>query len=106
MTDNRDRTLIALILIFAGIIFLGDTLGEYRFNIFLFVRSYWPALLIIFGFHILLQKSSLWFLVPLIVIGLSLFVIYNLVNHQPFYFRPQPGIKFFNFNNLPNLPFR
>ncbi|MFP4199228.1 MAG: LiaI-LiaF-like domain-containing protein, partial [Halanaerobium sp.] len=53
MTDNRDRSLIAVILIFAGIIFLGDTLGEYNFNIFFFLRSYWPLLLIIFGFHIL-----------------------------------------------------
>jgi len=101
MTDNRDRSLIAIILIFAGIIFLGDTLGEYNFNIFFFIRSYWPVLLIIFGFHILLQKSSLWFIVPIIVIGLALYLIYMLVNQQPFYFVPQIRMRIFDFNNLP-----
>lgn len=101
MTDNRDRSLIAIILIFAGIIFLGDTLGEYNFNIFFFIRSYWPVLLIIFGFHILLQKSSLWFIVPIIVIGLALYLIYMLVNQQPFYFVPQLRMRIFDFNNLP-----
>ncbi|RCW54670.1 MULTISPECIES: LiaF transmembrane domain-containing protein [Halanaerobium] len=101
MTDNRDRSLIALILIFAGIIFLGDSLGEYNFNIFLFIRSYWPVLLIIFGLHILLQKSSFWFIVPIIVIGLSLYLIYLLVNQQPFYFIPQMRMRIFDFNNLP-----
>jgi hypothetical protein len=101
MTDNRDRSLIAIILIFAGIIFLGDTIGEYNFNIFFFIRSYWPVLLIIFGFHILLQKSSLWFIVPIIVIGLALYLIYMLVNQQPFYFVPQIRMRIFDFNNLP-----
>ncbi len=101
MTDNRDRSLIAIILIFVGIIFLGDSLGEYNFNIFFFIRSYWPVLLIIFGFHILLQKSNLWFIVPIIVIGLSLYVIYMLVNQQPFYFIPQFRMRIFDFNNLP-----
>ncbi|MFN2340011.1 MAG: LiaI-LiaF-like domain-containing protein [Halanaerobium sp.] len=101
MTDNRDRSLIAIILIFAGIIFLGDSLGEYNFNIFFFIRSYWPVLLIIFGFHILLQKSSLWFIVPIIVIGLALYLIYMLVNQQPFYFVPQLRMRIFDFNNLP-----
>jgi hypothetical protein len=80
---------------------LGDTLGEYNFNIFFFIRSYWPVLLIIFGFHILLQKSSLWFIVPIIVIGLALYLIYMLVNQQPFYFVPQIRMRIFDFNNLP-----
>jgi hypothetical protein len=101
MTDNRDRSLIAIILIFIGIIFLGDSLGEDNFNIFFFIRSYWPVLLIIFGFHILLQKSNLWFIVPVIVIGLALYIIYMLVNQQPFYFIPQFRMRIFDFNNLP-----
>ncbi len=101
MTDNRDRILIAVILIFAGIIFLGDTLGKYNFNIIFFLRSYWPLLFIIFGFHILLQKSRFWFLVPLVVIGISLYLIYMLVNQQPFYFMPQFRMRIFDFKNLP-----
>jgi len=101
MTDNRDRSLLALILIFGGIIFLGDTLGQYNFNIIFFLRSYWPLLLIVFGFHILLQKSRFWFLVPLVVIGISLYLIYMLVNQQPFYFMPQFRMRIFDFNNLP-----
>ncbi|MFW5885703.1 MAG: LiaF transmembrane domain-containing protein [Halanaerobium sp.] len=101
MTDNRDRSLIAVILIFAGIIFLGDTLGEYNFNIFFFLRSYWPLLLIIFGFHILLQKSSFWFIVPISIIVLALYLIYMLVNQQPFYFVPQIRMHIFDFNHLP-----
>mgnify|MGYP006301926529 CR=1 FL=1 len=101
MTDNRDRTLLALILIFAGIIFLGDSLGEYNFNIFFFIRSYWPVLLIIYGIHILLQNSNLWFIVPLVIIGLSLYMIYNLVNQQPFYFMPQIRMRIFDFKNFP-----
>ncbi|PTV98610.1 hypothetical protein C8C76_11516 [Halanaerobium saccharolyticum] len=101
MTDNRDRSLIAIILIFAGVIFLGDTLGEYNFNLFFFLRSYWPVLLIIFGFHMLLQNSSFWFVVPVIVIGLALYLIYMLVNQQPFYFMPQIRMRIFDFDNLP-----
>lgn len=101
MTDNRDRSLIAIILIFAGIIFLGDTLGEYNFNLFFFLRSYWPVLLIIFGFHMLLQNSSFWFVVPVIVIGLALYLIYMLVNQQSFYFMPQIRMRIFDFDNLP-----
>ena len=101
MTDNRDRSLIAIILIFTGIIFLGDTLGKYNFNIFFFLRSYWPLLLIIFGFHILLQKSKFWFVVPLLVIVLSLYLLYMLVNQQPLYFIPQMRIRNFDLNNLP-----
>lgn len=101
MTDNRDRSLIAIILIFAGLIFLGDTLGKYNFNIIFFLRSYWPVLLIIFGFHILLQKSKFWFIVPLILIGTSLYLIYMLFNQQPFYFIPQMRMRIFDFNNIP-----
>ncbi|TDO77754.1 hypothetical protein DFR79_13122 [Halanaerobium saccharolyticum] len=101
MTDNRDRSLIAIILIFAGVIFLGDSLGEYNFNLIFFLRSYWPALLIVFGFHILLQKSRFWFIVPLVVIGLSLYLIYMLVNQHPFYFMPQLRMRIFNFNSFP-----
>ena len=101
MTNNRDRSLTALILIFAGIIFLGDTLGKYNFNIIFFLRSYWPVLLIVFGFHILLQKSKLWFIVPLIVTVLFLYLIYMLVNQQPFYYIPQFRMHIFDFKNLP-----
>lgn len=101
MTDNRDRTLIAVILIFAGIIFLGDTLGKYNFNIFFFLRSYWPLLLIIFGFHILLQKTKFWFIVPTLIAGLSIYLIYLLINQQSFYFIPKMRMKIFDFNNLP-----
>lgn len=101
MTNNRDRILAATILIFSGIIFLGDSLGQYNFNIFFFLQSYWPLLLIIFGFHILLQKNKFWFIVPLIIAGLSLYLIYLLVNQQSFYFIPQIRMKIFNFKNLP-----
>jgi hypothetical protein len=101
MTDNRDRSLIAIILIFTGIIFLGDTLGKYNFNIFFFLRSYWPLLLIIFGFHTLLQKTKFWFIVPVVVALLSIYLIYLLVNQQSFYFIPQMRMRIFNFNNLP-----
>lgn len=101
MTDNRERKLIAIILIFAGIIFLGDTLGEYNFNIFFFLRSYWPVLLIIFGFHMLLQNSGFWFLVPVAVIVLGLYMVYMLVNGQPLYFIPQMRMKIFEFNDFP-----
>jgi len=101
MTDNRDRSLIAIILIFAGIIFLGDSLGEYNFKLIFFLRSCWPLLLIILGFHILLQKSRFWFIVPLAVIGLSFYLIYMLVNQQPFYFMPQFRMRIFNFNSFP-----
>ncbi|SDJ07381.1 hypothetical protein SAMN04515654_12619 [Halanaerobium congolense] len=101
MTDNRDRSLIALILIFAGIIFLGDSLGKYNFNIFFFLRSYWPVLLIIFGFHILLQKTKFWFIVPTIIILAAGYLIYLLLNNQSFYFMPQIRMRIFNFKNLP-----
>jgi hypothetical protein len=101
MTDNRDRSLVAVILIFAGIIFLGDTLGKYSFNIFFFLRSYWPLLLIIFGFHILLQKTKFWFIVPATVAVLSIYLIYLLINQQSFHFIPQLRMKIFNFKDSP-----
>jgi len=101
MTDNRDRSLVALILIFAGLIFLGDSLGKYNFNIFFFLRSCWPVLLIIFGFHILLQKTKFWFIVPTVIILSAVYLIYLLMNNQSFYFMPQIRMKIFDFRNLP-----
>lgn len=101
MTDNRDRSLAAVILIFTGIIFLGESLGQYNFNLFFFLRSYWPLLLIIFGFHILLQKSKFWFLVPLTVICLALYLIYMLVNQEPSSFIPNFRMHIFNFKAFP-----
>lgn len=102
MTENRDRTLIAVILIFFGLIFLGDTLGQYNFRIILFLRSCWPAVLIIFGFHILLKESSFWFMIPLIVSGLAVYLIYLLYNNEGIYFIPDFKIRIFNFRHLFN----
>lgn len=100
MTNNRDRSLIALILILVGVIFLGETIGFYNFSIIFFLRSYWPGLLIIFGFHILLQNNKFWYIVPLIVTGLAIYMLYMLYTGKPFYFRPNFKMRIFNFRHF------
>ncbi|ADO77884.1 LiaI-LiaF-like domain-containing protein [Halanaerobium praevalens] len=101
MTANKDKILIAIILIFSGIIFLGDSLGQYQFKLFYFLNKYWPVLIIIFGFHILLQNTRLWFLVPLIIVFLALYLIYILVNQSPFQIYHQPRFPFLDFREGP-----
>jgi len=101
MTENRDRTILALFFIIAGVIFFGETMGQYNFNFSLFIRNYWPILLIIYGLHILLQNSRFWFIVPLLMIGFSAYLIYYLVNNNPIYFIPNFRDRIFDFRNLP-----
>ncbi|ADQ15422.1 LiaI-LiaF-like domain-containing protein [Halanaerobium hydrogeniformans] len=101
MTDNRSQNILGLILIITGIIFLGETLGIYQFNLALFIRSYWPVLLIIYGLHVLLQNSSFWFIVPLLIIIAAGFLIYLLINHGPVPQMPMFRHRMFNFGNLP-----
>lgn len=100
MTDNKNRSLLAIILIFTGIIFLGESLGKYNFSFIFFMRSYWPGLLIIFGFHILLQKTKLWYIVPAAVTALCLYIIYLLFNQESIYFMPEMRMRIFHFRNF------
>lgn len=101
MNENKDRILMGLLFIIAGILFFGETMGQYNFNFALFIRNYWPVLLIIYGLHVLLQNSKFWFLVPLLLIVLSAYLIYYLINYQPMYISPNFRERIFDFNNLP-----
>jgi len=101
MTENKDRTLLGLIFIIFGILFFGETLGYYQFSFSLLLRNYWPVLLIIYGLHILLQNSRFWFIVPLLIIVVSAYFVYYLVNYEPVRFMPNFRDRIFDFQNLP-----
>lgn len=101
MNKNKDRILMGLLFIAAGILFFGETMGQYNLNFLLLLRNYWPVLLIIYGLHVLLQNSKFWFIVPLLIIMLTVYFIYYLVNYQPVPIFPNFRDRIFDFNNLP-----
>ncbi|WP_089861227.1 LiaF transmembrane domain-containing protein [Halanaerobium salsuginis] len=101
MNKNRDRTLLALCLILFGVLFLGANLGQYTFSFFWFMHTYWPILVIILGFHVLLQESKFWFLVPLLLIILTVWLTYYLSSQPSFNISPNFRQHFFYFKEGP-----
>lgn len=64
---NRSAFIFGLILIGIGLIFLLNTLGIATFRLWYFLSRFWPVLLILFGLNLILKKSKLWWIIPLLI---------------------------------------
>lgn len=97
--NRRSQLLGGIFLTIIGLLFLLNTFNIINgFNWWLLIRL-WPVLLILAGLNILLKKTRLWFVVPLllILVILSLFLTSSPLNDGDFYF--SDGI-------IPFFPFR
>jgi hypothetical protein len=65
--NNRSAYIMGLILIGIGLLFLLNSLGIATFRIWYFITRFWPILLILFGLNLILKKSKLWWVVPILI---------------------------------------
>jgi len=70
MSENKNRSayIFGLILVVVGLIFLLNTLGIATFRIWYFIIKFWPLILIIIGLNMILKKSKLWWIIPILVL--------------------------------------
>ncbi len=70
MNENKNRSayIFGLILVGVGLIFLLNTLGIATFRIWYFIIKFWPLILIIIGLNMILKKSKLWWIIPILVL--------------------------------------
>lgn len=67
-SDKRSQLTSGFVLIAIGLLFLLNTFGySFRIN-WRYLAHFWPLLLIFIGLNILLKKTPLWWLVPLLII--------------------------------------
>lgn len=68
-SENRNRSayIIGLILIGIGLLFLLNTLGIATFRLWYLLSRFWPVILILIGLNIILKKTKLWWLVPILI---------------------------------------
>lgn len=64
---NRSTYIIGLILIGIGLLFLLNTLGIATFQVWYFLFKFWPVILILVGLNIILKKTALWWIVPILI---------------------------------------
>ncbi|MDZ7671619.1 MAG: DUF5668 domain-containing protein [Halanaerobiales bacterium] len=65
--NNRSAYITGLILIGIGLLFLLNSLGIATFRLWYFITRFWPILLILFGLNLILKKSKLWWVVPILI---------------------------------------
>lgn len=65
--NNRSAYIMGLILIGIGLLFLLNSLGIATFRLWYFITRFWPILLILFGLNLILKKSKLWWVVPILI---------------------------------------
>ncbi|HKL13444.1 MAG TPA: LiaF domain-containing protein [Halanaerobiales bacterium] len=66
-SNNRSGYIIGLILIGIGLLFLLNTLGIATFQVWYFLFKFWPVILILVGLNIILKKTALWWIVPILI---------------------------------------
>jgi len=64
---NRSAYIVGLILIGIGLLFLLNSLGFASFQIWYFLFKFWPVILILVGLNIILKKTALWWVVPILI---------------------------------------
>jgi hypothetical protein len=65
--NNRSAYIVGLVFIGIGLLFLLNSLGIATFRIWYFITRFWPILLILFGLNLILKKSKLWWVVPILI---------------------------------------
>lgn len=68
-SENRNRSayITGLILIGIGLLFLLNSLGIATFRIWYLLTRFWPLILILIGLNIILKKTKLWWIVPILI---------------------------------------
>lgn len=68
-SENRNRSayITGLILIGIGLLFLLNSLGIATFRIWYLLSRFWPLILILVGLNIILKKTKLWWIVPILI---------------------------------------
>ncbi len=64
---NRSAYIIGLILIGIGLLFFLNTMGIATFQVWYFLFKFWPVILILIGLNIILKKTALWWIVPILI---------------------------------------
>lgn len=80
--DNRSQIIIGIILISMGVLFLLNTFGIIPVIDWSILLKYWPLIFIFVGLNIILHRTRLWWLVPLLLI-ITILIFFFL----------QPGIE-------------
>ncbi len=67
--ENRNRSayIMGLFLIGIGLLFLLNSLGIATFRIWYLLSRFWPLILILIGLNIILKKTKLWWIVPILI---------------------------------------
>lgn len=86
-------------LIGIGLLFLLNTLGIATFRLWYLMSRFWPLILILIGLNIILKKTKLWWIVPILI-----FIIFigAVVLPQPVLRRFDTGAFTFYLNNQEN----
>jgi hypothetical protein len=96
--NNHSNIIIGIVLVFLGLIFLANSFQVIHWSIWESLFRFWPLILIFFGLDILLKKSSLWWIIPVILVFVMIgLILYSTHNIKPFY----GGWYFFN-NSINN----
>ncbi len=82
---DRSSIVLGTILVCLGILFLLNTFNLLSWRTWNIIIRFWPVILIIIGLNIILKRSRLWWLVPLLIIILFLGLIFGFPRSmQPF----------------------
>ena len=74
---DRSNIILGTVLICLGILFLLNTFNLISWHTWNLIIRFWPMLLVIIGLNILLKRSKLWWIVPLIIIVLFVTLIFG-----------------------------
>ncbi len=78
---DRSNVITGIFLICIGILFFLNTFGFLNWRTWQMIFRFWPVILIIWGLNILLKKTGIWWLVPLLIVSLfSFFVVVSFQN--------------------------
>lgn len=80
---SKSNITVGLIFVAVGLIFLLNTFNIIDYNIWQLVSMFWPVLLIIIGLNILFKGTFLWWISPVLIIILLLFLLFASANYTP-----------------------
>ncbi len=74
---DRSNIIFGTVLICLGILFLLNTFNLISWHTWNLIIRFWPLILVIIGLNILLKRSKLWWIVPIIIIVLFVTLIFG-----------------------------
>ena len=74
--DRRNSITTGVVFIVLGALFLLNTLDILPYNIWEIILRSWPLLLILLGLHLVVKRTRIWWLTPLLLIALFAVLVY------------------------------